>query len=63
MVLTGTTIQASGNPLGINGIILTSSIIFEVRREDGWVVTKIESRRVKESQFEVPAGYVRKQPP
>ena len=52
-----------GYPQGMNGIILTSSIIFEVRREDGWMVTKIESRRVQEDQFEVPAGYVRKQPP
>ncbi len=46
-----------GYPLGISGIILASG------RERGWVVTKIESRKVPERQFEVPAGFVRKQPP
>jgi len=45
-----------GYPLGIDGIILASG-------RDGssvFVVTKIESRRVPESQFEVPAGFLRK---
>jgi hypothetical protein len=43
-----------GSPQGIDGISLetTSSTL------QGFIVTKIESRRIPASQFEVPAGFV-----
>jgi hypothetical protein len=52
----GQNFPSLGYLLGINGIILASGPDPDL----GFVVTKIESTRVPESQFEVPAGYVRK---